>query len=164
MAEDEAKVEAAAVGGRVSKFGYFAASKTMTIEVVESDGGESKAAETNVAFDGDNFIVTATGFSYSTTKLRMKQGVARNAPAPVKKATVRPGKGTITATFAAGKSTRYVVLARSKTVTQPFVCKTKKTTVTCVAKRLKKGTWSVAIYPTDRGLVGKKLTKSVRVS
>ncbi|MBM4022852.1 MAG: hypothetical protein FJ284_11545 [Planctomycetes bacterium] len=162
-AENEADVEAAAVGGRVSKFGYFAASKTMTIEVVESDGGESKAAQTNVAFDGDNFIVTATGFSYSTTKLRMKQGLARNAPAPVKKATVRPGKGTITATFSAGKSTRYVVLARSKTVTKPLVCKTKKTTVTCVVKRLKKGTWSVAIYPTNRGLVGKKLTKSVRV-
>lgn len=161
---EEAGLAASSLRGRVSKFGYFSASKTMTVEVVESDSGEMKAAQTNVAFDGENFIVTATGFSYSTSRIKMKQGTAPNAPAAVKRATATGRKGTITVTFPAGKSTRYVVLAASKGQSKSLTCKTKKTTVTCVVKRVKRGSWRVSIYPTNRGLVGKKLTRVVRVS
>ena len=93
----------------------------------------------------------------------MKQGQAPNAPAPIKKVTTKAGKGTVTVTFSAGKSTRYVALATSKALTKQLTCKTKKTAVTCAAKGLKKGTWKVSVYPTNRGLVGKKVTKTVRV-
>lgn len=162
--DSESDVEEASIGGRVGKFGYFSASKTMTVEVVESDSGDRKAAQTNVAFDGDNFIVTATGFSYSTSKIRMKRGLASNAPAPVKKAKVTSGRGSVTVTFAAGKATRYVAFAQLKTVRQPLVCKTKRNTVTCAVRRLKKGSWKISVYPTNRGLVGAKFSRTVRVS
>ena len=161
--EEEEDVTSASLRSRVTTFGYFSASKTMTVEVVDSDTGTTSAAQTNVAFDGDNFIVTATGFHYSTSKIRMKQGAPANAPAPITGAKFVGAKSSVSATFKAGKSTRYIAFAKSPVVTKPLKCITKKTTVTCSARGLKKGTWTVSLYPTNRGLVGKKVVKTVKV-
>jgi hypothetical protein len=164
--EDEIVEEPAGTvaNASVSSQALISATKAMTVEVTETDDGSNQASSRSVAFDGTNYVVTATGFTYSTKKVTMRKGTPPNAPKAVKKVTVKRSKKTVTATFKAAKgSSYYVLLQRSKAKPTRMRCTVKKLNVTCTAKNLKKGTYTMRVTPARNGLTAKATTKRIAV-
>lgn len=158
--EPEGTVAEASVSSRA----LISATKALTVEVTESDDGANQAGSRAVGFDGANYVVTATGFTYSTKKITMRKGTPPNAPTPVKKVTVARSKKTVTASFKAVKgSSYYVLLQRAKAKPTRVRCAVRKLTVTCSAKNLKKGTYTVRVTPARDGMTAKATSKRIAV-
>ncbi|MFM8528556.1 MAG: hypothetical protein ACKOD2_02575 [Ilumatobacteraceae bacterium] len=145
--------------------GFISANKALTVEVRDT-GGEQVTASRNVSFDGSRFVVTATGFTYSTKTLRMAMGTPPNAPrkitglaAAVKGKVIRltiPNGDTLTA------YDTYLRSALSKKVIA-LKCTRKGKVVTCVSAKLTKGTWNVTVTPTKDGMAATASKKTVKV-
>jgi hypothetical protein len=61
-------IDAAAVQSQ----SLLSASSVLTVEVIESTTGTSRTVSKNIAFKDSQFIVSVTGFTYSSPKIRMK--------------------------------------------------------------------------------------------
>lgn len=149
----------------VSSAAFISANKSLTVEV--RDAGDTQVtASRNVSFDGSRFVVTATGFTYSTKTLRMKMGTPTNAPKRISKVTTGVKSRILTVTIPNGDAkTVYDTILRSakskKTVT--LKCRRKGKTVVCVSARLTTGNWNLSITPTKDGMAATASKKVVRV-
>jgi hypothetical protein len=151
----------------VSAQGYISATKALTVEVRDTADGQVTASR-NVSFDGTRFVVTATGFTFSTKVLRMKMGLPPNAPKKLSKITTTRSKNRVTVKFTkAGDNTAYdayIASAKAKSKTRiKLSCKTAGKVVTCTSRPLAKGSWSLAVTPVKDGMAAASSTSSVRI-
>lgn len=148
----------------VNSQGLMSATKALTVELTDAGDGSTQSATRSVAFDGTNYVVSATGFTYSQKKVTMRKGTPPNAPKALKKVKLSRKKRTVTTTFTAAKgSTYFVSVQRGKAKPSRTKCRVKKTAVTCTTANLKKGRYTVTITPTRSGLTTKSLKKTVIV-
>lgn len=148
----------------VASQGLMSASKALTVELTDTGDGSTQSATRSVGFDGTNYVVSATGFTYSQKKITMRKGTPPNAPKALKKVKITRKKRTVTTSFTAVKgSTYYVSVQRAKAKPSKTKCRVKKTTVTCTSANLKKGRYTVTITPTRNGLSTKGLKKTIVV-
>ena len=145
----------------VTSQALFSASTALEVEITETDGVQ-KTFTKNVGFDGTNFVVSALNFSYSTPKIRLKKGELKPVPA-TPRVTANAKAQVIKATFKAAKGTTYRASATSGTKTAKMKCAKRGTTVTCLSKKVTKGSWTVSITPTRNGVQGVPATRRVRV-
>lgn len=140
---------------------FFSASTALEVEITETDGVQ-KSFTKNIGFDGSNFVVSALNFSYSTPKIRLKKGELKPVPA-TPRVTAGAKVQVIKASFKASKGVSYRASATSGTKTARLKCTKRNTTVTCVSKKVAKGSWTVAITPSRNGVDGAPATRRVRV-
>jgi len=152
------------VGGGVRAQAFLSASKALTVEVTENADGTTVSAARNVAFDGINFVVTATGFTYSTKTIKMRQGVAPNAPKALKVVSVARRGAAVSAKFTGARGTSYVVSLQDdkKKSTNPR-CAVSRLTVSCLTKNLPRGAYTMRITPIRDGLAAPAVTKKITV-
>lgn len=175
--------------GGVSSQALFSASSALEVEITETDGVQ-KSFTKNVGFDGKNFVVSAINFSYSTPKIRLKKGAltpvttgapaagsspsnvpAVTAPSSVAAKPTSPRlsapkqrRGIVSVTFATKAGTSYSARARSGKKSVTLTCKKSKTKMTCTSRaRLTKGTWSISVTPSLRGVKGSATSRSIRI-
>lgn len=148
----------------VSSQGMISASKALTVEISETGDGSTQSASRSVAFDGSNYIVTASGFTYSKKTLTMRKGTPPTSPQALKTAKITRNKRTLTTSFRVAKgSTYFVAVQRGKAKPSRTRCRLVKTTVTCTTANLKKGRYTVTITPTRQGLVAKAWKRAIVV-
>lgn len=158
-----APVRPAGVGSR----GLISATKALTVEVRDTADGQVTASR-NVTFDGRQFLVTATGFTFSTKVLRLKMGPPPNAPRKLTRVSTVRSSNRITVRFSkAGDSTQYeayIASAKAKSsVKVKLACRTSGKVVTCTSRPLAKGSWKVTVTPVKDGMAAASSTSSVRV-
>ena len=149
----------------VSAAAFISANKSLTVEV--RDAGDTQVtASRNVSFDGSRFVVTATGFTYSTKTLRMKMGTPTNAPKRISRVTTGVKSRVLTVTIPNSDSRTvydtYIRSAKSKKVVA-LKCRKKGRSVVCVSGRLSAGSWNLAVTPTKDGMAATTSKKVVRV-
>ena len=155
---------AAVVSTGVRSQAFLAANKSLTLEVKEATDGSTVSAARNVAFDGRNFTITATGFTFSTKTITMSQGLPPNAPQAVASVSVKRSKKTVTAKFAAAENTTYYILVqRARAKASKTACSAKSGSVTCTAKNLPKGSYTVKVTPVKDGMIAPTTSKKVAV-
>jgi tellurite resistance-related uncharacterized protein len=149
----------------VRSSGFISANKSLVVEVRDT-GGEQVTASRNVSFDGTRFVVTATGFTYSTKTLRMKMGTPSNAPRKIPRFTSSLKSRVLTVTIPNADARTvydtYVRSARSKKLVA-LRCRKKGKVVICVSAKLAGGSWNLAITPTKDGMAATSSKKVVRV-
>ena len=128
----------------------------------------STTAIRNVSFDGTKFIVSATGFTYSTKTIRMSMGTPPNAPRKLSKITTSRSKNRITLKFtkSSDDTTYQAYLASAKASSSKKVmlaCTTSGKIVTCTSKPLAKGGWNVSVTPVKDGMAAATSKATVRV-
>ena len=139
----------------------------MTVEVKDT-GGAQVTASRNVSFDGTKFVVSATGFTYSTKTIRMSMGTPPNAPRKLSKITTSRSKNRITLKFtkSSDDTTYQAYLASAKASSSKKVlltCTTSGKIVTCTSKPLAKGGWNVSVTPVKDGMAAATSKATVRV-
>jgi hypothetical protein len=148
----------------VSAAGFISASKALTVEVRDS-GGSQVTASRNVSFDGKQFVVSASGFGYSTKTIRMAMGTPPNAPTGLGKVTTSLAKKRLTVKFNGDANTTYqtylVSVAKKKTVV--LRCTAKGKVITCVSATLLTGKWNMSVTPVKDGMAATTSKKVVRV-
>lgn len=155
---------AAVVSTGVRSQAFLAANKALTLEVKEATDGSTVSAARNVAFDGRNFTITATGFTFSTKTITMTQGLPPNAPQKVASVSVKRSKKTVTAKFAAAENTTYYILVqRARAKASKTACTAKAGSVTCTAKNLPKGSYTVKVTPVKDGMIAPSTSKKIAV-
>lgn len=145
--------------------GFISANKSLTVEVRDT-GGATVTASRNVSFDGARFVVSATGFTYSTKTLRMAMGTPPNAPKALSKvsSTVKKRMVTVTIPNIDVRTTYATYLRSAKTKKSiPLKCRRTGKTVTCVSTKLAAGSWNLSITPTKDGMVATSSKKVVKV-
>lgn len=143
---------------------FFSATSALTVEVTDNSDGSTATATRNVAFDGNNFIVSATGFSYSTKTIKMRQGVAPNAPKALSGVNVSRRGKAISAKFTATRGTSYYVSLQDANKKGAVArCAVSRVSVTCLTKSLPRGAYTMRVTPVKDGLAGKSVTKKISV-
>lgn len=149
----------------VSASAFISANKSLTVEV--RDAGDTQVTSSrNVAFDGSRFIVTATGFTYSTKTLRMRMGTPTNAPKRISKVATGVKSRTLTVTIPnSDANTNYRTYVKSAKLKKAVAlkCRKKGKTVVCVSGKLATGSWNLEITPTRDGMAAASSKKAIRV-
>ena len=112
------------------------------------------------------FVVSATGFTYSTKTLRMAMGTPPNAPKALSKvsSTVKKRMVTVTIPNIDVLTTYDTYLRSAKTKKSiPLKCRQTGKTVTCVSTKLAAGSWNLSITPTKDGMAATSSKKVVKV-
>lgn len=149
----------------VSTAAFISAGRALTVEVRDS-GGSQVTASRNVSFDGTRFVVSATGFTYSTKTLRMQMGTPPNAPRKIASYSSTLKRGVLSVIIPA-TDTKVVYQASLRSATSrktvSLKCTRKGKTVICVSARLQRGNWNLSVTPTRDGMVAPSSKKVVRV-
>lgn len=147
--------------------GFISANKSLTVEVKDT-GGAQVTASRNVSFDGTRFVVSATGFTYSTKTIRMSMGTPPNAPKKLAKITTSRLKNKIALKFTKSSDDTtyqaYIASAKVKNAKKVLLsCKTSGKIVTCTSKPLTSGGWNVTVTPVRDGMAADTSKATVRV-
>ena len=147
--------------------GFISATKALTVEVRDT-GGSQVTASRNVSFDGTRFVVSATGFGYSTKTIRMKLGTPPNAPKALAKITTSRSKNKITLKFTKSSDDTtyqaYLASAKAKNAKKVLLsCKASGKIVTCTSKPLASGGWNVTVTPVKDGMAAATSKATVKV-
>lgn len=148
----------------VSATGFISATKALTVEVKDS-GGTQVTASRNVSFDGTKFVVSATGFGYSTKTVQMKLGTPPNAPVNTGTLTAKVSKKKMTVKFSGDPLITYqtyLTTAGGKKKSS-LKCTVKGKVVTCVSPTLIKGKWNLSVTPVRDGMAASTSKKTVQV-
>lgn len=148
--------------------GFISATKALTVEVRSDPNGSQVTASRNVSFDGTRFVVSATGFGYSTKTIRMKLGTPPNAPKALAKITTSRSKNKITLKFTKSSDDTtyqaYLASAKAKNAKKVMLsCKASGKIVTCTSKPLAAGGWNVSVTPVKDGMAAASSKATVRV-
>ena len=90
----------------VTQSALLSASKILDVEVVEASDGTQSTSSRNVSFDGAQFVISVTGFSYSTKNIKTSTSayyaqLLQNAQGGGGYTGDTPTDGTVTATMSA---------------------------------------------------------------
>jgi hypothetical protein len=151
----------------VSAQGFISATKALTVEVRDT-GGSQVTASRNVSFDGKQFVVSATGFTFSTKTIRMMLGTPPNAPQALSKITTSRSKNKISLKFTKSSDDTtyqaYLASAKAKNAKKvALTCKTSGKIVTCTSKPLASGGWNVTVTPVKDGMAAATSKATVKV-
>lgn len=151
----------------VSAHGFISATKALTVEVRDT-GDTQVTASRNVSFDGQQFVVSATGFTFSTKTIRMMLGTPPNAPRALSKITTTRSKNKITLKFTKSSDDTayqaYLASAKAKNAKKVVLaCKTSGKIVTCTSKPLASGGWNVSVTPVKDGMAAATSKSTVKV-
>jgi hypothetical protein len=85
-------------------------------------------------------------------------------PSSPRLSALKQRRGIISVTFATKAGTSYSARARSGKKSVMLTCKKSKTKMTCTTRaKLTKGTWSVSVTPSMRGVKGSAASRSIRI-
>jgi hypothetical protein len=142
------------------------------VKVLESEGA-TKVATTSIQVTDAGVKIVASGFTFSSPTVRVTYSapvtpsttttVPMGPAKPTGVKVIRGPKGT-TIGFTRVKGVSYKVVASSGKKRTTLGCSLTAAKVTCSAKKLTKGTWTVTITPRQGGVAGTMSSTKLRVS